>query len=182
MIWSISRLLSRVAYFAPGGYSLRPTLHRWRGVKLGKGVWISQFVYIDELHPEAVTIGDNCTIGLRSSIFAHFYWGPRRAQNGLKPVVIGQDTFIGPHCVILPGVKIGAGCVIKAGTVLTRNVPDRTFWGPPDGGPLAEVTVPLTPAYSYEEFLRGLRPFRPRLNGASATLDRARTVTPSDPI
>jgi acyl-coenzyme A synthetase/AMP-(fatty) acid ligase len=40
MIWSISRLLSRVAYFAPGGYGLRPTLHRWRGVKLGKGIWI----------------------------------------------------------------------------------------------------------------------------------------------
>ena len=31
---------------------------------MGRNVWISQFVYIDELHPADVEIGDNCTIGL----------------------------------------------------------------------------------------------------------------------
>jgi len=72
----------------PGGYTLRVWLHRGRGAKIGKNVWISQFVYIDELHPEAVTIQDNCTIGLRTSIFTHFYWGPRKSTNGYHEVVI----------------------------------------------------------------------------------------------
>lgn len=161
----IARLLGRLAQVAPGGYRLRPALHRWRGVKIGTNVWISQAVYIDELHPEGVTIGDNCTIGLRSSIFTHFYWGPRRAHNGWRPVMIGPDTFVGPHCVILPGVTIGESCVIKAGSVVTRDVPARTFWGSPPGRPLAVVTVPLTPKCSYEEFLKGLRPLRDRSNG-----------------
>ena len=53
-----------MAYVAPGGYSLRPWLHKKRGSRIGKGVWISQLVYIDELYPEAVTIGENSTIGL----------------------------------------------------------------------------------------------------------------------
>lgn len=154
-----------MAQVAPGGSSLRPAVHRWRGVKIGANVWISQMVYIDELHPEAVTIGDNCTIGLRSSIFTHFYWGPRRPQNGWKPVVIGRDTFIGPHCVILPEVTIGEGCVIKAGSVVTQDIPARTFWGLPSGGPLGEVTVPLTPQFGYEAFLRGLRPLREQSSG-----------------
>ena len=52
----INRLLHKVAYVMPGGESLRPVVHRIRGVKIGENVWISQYVYIDELHPEVVTI------------------------------------------------------------------------------------------------------------------------------
>ena len=67
----LNRVFNKLAFFFPGGYSVRPWCHRRRGVKIGKNVWISQYVYIDELHPEDVTIHDNCTIGLRTSIFAH---------------------------------------------------------------------------------------------------------------
>ena len=128
---------------------MRPWLHRRRGTKVGKNVWISQHVYIDELH----------TIGLRSSIFTHVYWGPRRKSNH-GHVVIEKNTYIGPHCVILPNVRIGEGSVIKAGTVVTRNVPPHTFWGIPSAEPLAQVTVPLTTEHSYEEFVKGLKPIR----------------------
>ena len=154
----IGRILSKIAFIGPGGFSLRPYIHRLRGAKVGKGVWISQFIYIDEIHPEAVSIGDNCTIGLRTSIFTHFYWGPRRAQDGFREVVIEKDTFVGPHCLILPGVKIGEGSVIKGGSVLTRSVPPHSFWGPPASGLLGTVTVPLTPEHSYDEFIKGLKP------------------------
>ena len=158
----INRILHKTAMVGPGGYSLRPKLHALRGVKVGINVWISQYVYIDELHPEAVSIGNNCTIGLRTSIFTHFYWGPRKSKNGYREVVIEDDVFIGPHCLILPGVRVGKGAVIKGGVTLTRNVPPYTFWGPPDSGPMAKVTVPLTNEYSYDEFIRGLRPIRNR--------------------
>ena len=73
-----SRLLQMAASVAPGGYTLRPRLHGFRGVDMGKDVWIGQFVYIDENHPEAVTIGDNCAINLRTSIYAHMYFGPKK--------------------------------------------------------------------------------------------------------
>lgn len=156
----MNRFLHRLAYVCPGGDTFRVWIHRKRGVRIGKNVWISQFVYIDELHPEGVTIGDNCTIGLRTSIFSHFYWGPRRAKNGYSEVIIGKDAFIGPHCLILPGVRVGEGAVVKGGTVLSRDVPAHTFWGPPQGNPLGKVTVPLTSKHTYEEFLQGLRPIR----------------------
>lgn len=152
----LGRLFSRIASVAPGGASLRPWLHRLRGAKIGKNVWISQFVYLDELHPENISIGDNCTIGIRTTILCHFYWGPRRAKFA-GTVTIEKDVFIGPHCVILPNVRIGEGTVIKAGTVVSHNVPPRTFFGAPPAEPLGMVTVPLTAAHSYEEFLRGVR-------------------------
>jgi len=157
-----NRFLHKIAFVAPGGHGLRPRLHKMRGAKIGKNVWISQFVYIDELHPEAVTIGDNSTIGLRSSIFTHFYWGHKKSEYNVGKVVIEHDVFIGPHCVILPNVQIGKGSVIKAGSVITRDVPPYTFWGPPSSEPLGRVTVPLTHEHTFEEFIAGLKPIRRR--------------------
>jgi len=152
----LGRIAGRIAFVVPGGFSLRPWLQRLRGVGIGSNVWISQFVYIDEVHPTDVTIGDNCTIGLRTSIISHFYTGPRRSVGNGK-VVIEKDVFIGPHCVILPNVRICEGAVIRAGTVVSRDVPAHTFWGPPPAEALGVATVPLTPDHPYEEFMQGLK-------------------------
>ncbi len=152
------RTLHKLATIMPGGDSLRPALHRLRGVKIGKNVWISQYVYIDELHPDAVTIGNNCTIGLHVSIITHMYWGPRHDTGYIGPVVIEDNVYIGPHSVILPNVRIRQGSVIKAGTTVAKNVPPGVLWGPPDAAPLARVTVPLTREHDYKEFVMGLRP------------------------
>jgi acetyltransferase-like isoleucine patch superfamily enzyme len=153
----IARFLSKIAFVAPGGGALRPLLHRLRGVKVGRNVWIAQLVYIDELHPQDVQIGDNCTIGYRTSIFSHFYWGGRRPVSNGR-VVIENDVFVGPHCVILPNVRIGEGAVIRAGTVVSGNVPPHAFWGVPPGHVLGIATVPLTPDHTFDEFARGIRP------------------------
>ncbi len=159
----LNRLLQKIAFLAPGGSSLRPALQRWRGVSVGENVWISQFVYMDEIHPERIFIGSNCTIGLRTSIIAHMYWGPRQANEPNAPkIIIEDDVFIGPHCVILPNVRIGRGAVIKAGAVITRDVPEGAFWGPPPAGILGFASVPLVSRYSYDEFMAGLKPALPR--------------------
>ena len=158
----LNRFLHKIAFIAPGGSSLRIWVHRMRGAKIGKNVWIGQFVYIDELHPEAVEIGDNSTIGLRTSIFAHFYWGSRK-ENKYDKVIIDKNVFIGPHCLILPNVHIGEGAVIKGGTVVTRNVPPHIFFGEPNAIALARVTVPLTSEHSYQEFIQGLKPMREKI-------------------
>lgn len=152
----LGRLIHKIAFVVPGGSGVRPWLHRLRGVRIGRNVWIAQFVYLDEIHPENLTIGDNCTIGLRTSIFGHFYWGPKRPKTTGK-VVIERDVFVGPHCVILPNVRIGEGAVIRAGTVVSRNVPAHALWGSPPAQDLGLATVPLTAEHSYEEFIRGMR-------------------------
>jgi len=156
----VKRLLNWLAAVAPGGFSVRPSLQRVRGARVGRRVWIGRGVYFDELHPEAISIGENCTIGLHVSIFTHFYWGPRRGPEAAKSVVIEDDVFVGPHSVILPGVTIGRGAVIQAGTVVARNVPPGVLWGCDPAHPLAQVTVPLTQDTGYERYVWGLRRIR----------------------
>lgn len=157
------RILHFLAFFVPGGYSLRPALHRIRGVEIGKNVWLSKSVYIDELHPENIIIGDNSVINYRTTIYTHMYFGPKQKDHTGK-VVVGKNVFIGPHCLILPDVTIGDGAVIKGGTVVSRNVPPNTLWGIPNAESLAKVTVPLTAGHTYEEFVKGLRPIRKKKN------------------
>lgn len=44
-----------------------------------------------------------------------------------KPIVIGDDYWFGANVVVCPGVTIGNGCVIGAGSVVTKDIPNRTF-------------------------------------------------------
>lgn len=46
-----------------------------------------------------------------------------------KPVIIGDDVWIGANAVVLPGVTIGRHCVVAAGAVVTKDVPDHSVVG-----------------------------------------------------
>jgi maltose O-acetyltransferase len=47
----------------------------------------------------------------------------RRSREFGKPVRIGSDVWVGGSALILPGVSIGNGAVIGAGSVVTRDIP-----------------------------------------------------------
>ena len=76
-----------------------------------------------------VAIGDNCMLAPRVCIYTATH--PLDAQtriSGLeygKPVVIGNNAWIGGSSVILPGVTIGNNVVVAAGSVVVKDVPDN---------------------------------------------------------
>jgi maltose O-acetyltransferase len=51
----------------------------------------------------------------------------RRREEYGKPVVIGDDVWVGGAAIILPGVTIGSRAVIGAGSVVTRDIPEGVF-------------------------------------------------------
>lgn len=78
-----------------------------------------------------VTIGDNVLFGPSVQIYAATHpmsWEERISglESG-RPVTIGSDVWIGGGTIICPGVTIGNRCVIGAGSVVTRNIPDDSF-------------------------------------------------------
>jgi maltose O-acetyltransferase len=119
---------------------LRLRLLRQAGVSIGEGVYISPgctFV------APPIAIGDNCFVNRRCTfeagveIEADVDIGPdvslltsthepgtreRRAGRGiLSPVRVGRGTWIGAATTVLPGVTIGEGCVIAAGSIVSAD-------------------------------------------------------------
>lgn len=82
-----------------------------------------------------VTIGSHVNLaqGITVTALNHNFedTGKRIDQQGVStiPVVIGDDVWIGANAVVLPGVTIGKHCVVAAGAVVTKDVPDFTVVG-----------------------------------------------------
>jgi carbonic anhydrase/acetyltransferase-like protein (isoleucine patch superfamily) len=134
--------------------SVRPFLHRLRGVKIGKDVFIGDDVYLENEHPYAVEIQDGVHISLRAIILAH--------TRGAGKVVIEKDAFIGP-CVLIATsgnrtLRIGEGAVIGAGVIIGKDVPAKAFIPSPAAIPVASAMVPMTRAETMGAFLLGLVP------------------------
>ena len=81
-------------------------------------------VILDEA---AVTFGDNVFIGPNCAFYTAAHpldTGDRRlGLEFARPISVGSDVWIGGNVVVLPGVTIGDGCVIGAGSVVTRDLP-----------------------------------------------------------
>jgi maltose O-acetyltransferase len=81
-----------------------------------------------------ISIGANCDISDRVSIFCGTHEidieGKRAAGKGIgKDIVIGNGVWIGYGALILPGVTIGDKAIIAAGTVVHKDVPERSIVG-----------------------------------------------------
>jgi maltose O-acetyltransferase len=102
----------------------------------------------------SVEIGDNSGIGIRASIGGKVVFGSNvmmgpdciiytinhafdridipMCQQGVdeeRPVIIGDDVWIGGRVTILPGVKVGNGSILAASAVVTKDVPDYAIVG-----------------------------------------------------
>ena len=82
-----------------------------------------------------VCIGNNVNLaqGITVTALNHNFEDSTRKidEQGIstKPVMIGDDVWIGANAVILPGVTIGRHVVVAAGAVVTKNVPDYSVVG-----------------------------------------------------
>jgi maltose O-acetyltransferase len=77
-----------------------------------------------------VIIGANCMIGSHVAIssLTHDYRAPEMSRTIVaKPVIVGDGVWIGSHAVIMPGVTLGDGCVVGAGSIVTRDVPSNAI-------------------------------------------------------
>lgn len=101
---------------------------RYSFLELSRNSEINSGVFI--LAKDKVLIGENSTLAYQVAILTSA--NPNGPYNKLSklypkvtaPVIIGHDTWIGARVTILPGVSIGNYCVIAAGAVVTKNIPD----------------------------------------------------------
>ena len=112
-------------YYSPEQYA------RYLGVKIGSNCLLGVDNWGTE--PYLITIGDNVQLTRCVSIHTH---GGGHAVRSLYPdfdvfgkVTIGNGVYVGAYSQIMPGVTIGEGALVAAGSVVTKSVAPHTVVG-----------------------------------------------------
>jgi|ERR1035438_2972962 acetyltransferase-like isoleucine patch superfamily enzyme len=126
---------------------------RSRGVEIGEGVEIfgaNLFTFGSE--PYLVSIGSQVTISHNVDFITHD--GGLRIARDEYPnaylygrIQVADQCFLGAHCILLPGAKIGAGSVIGSGSIVTGEIPSG----------VVAIGVPAKPVKSVEEYIQEKR-------------------------
>lgn len=96
---------------------------------------------------DSVTIGDNVGIAWDVIIMDHNYHSITGFAEGEpdldpRPVVIGNRVWLGIRTIVLKGVHIGDGCIIGAGSVVTRDIPPNTLAAGNPAKPIKTIQYP----------------------------------------
>lgn len=124
---------------------------RGQGVEIGDNVEIfGANVFTFGSEPYLVSIGDCVTISHGVDFITHD--GGMRVIRHEFPgaylygrIQVADRCFIGAHCVLLPGARVGAGSVIGAGSIVAGEIP-------PD---VVASGVPARPVRSVADYVRG---------------------------
>lgn len=100
-------------------------------ITIGSGARINENVYL-----EKVTLGNDVLIAPNVAILSRMHEFSSLevpiSQQGYrteKEVVVGNDVWIGRNVVVMPGVSIGEGAIVGAGSVVTKDVEPFTIVG-----------------------------------------------------
>ena len=98
-----------------------------QNISIGSKTHITNRTYLDGRG--GITIGDNVLVGYESIIMTSARnFGDTETPINLqgstrKPVIIGNDCWLGARAIVLPGVTIGDGAVVGTAAVVTKDVP-----------------------------------------------------------
>lgn len=96
-------------------------VHVW-GMDIGDDVSISFSAKLDLANPRGIHIGRESAVSFGAAILTHDFVRQMHVDT-----YIGERCQIGAHSLIMPGVRIGNGCIIAAGSVVMRDVPDNSL-------------------------------------------------------
>jgi len=116
------------------------TVMNRRGLTVADNVWVWHYTILDAT--EGIEIEEGAQIGAWVGIFTHgsensirllgknFVHIPNASRKGYTrgKVRIGAYSFIGARSTILPGVSIGKGCIVAAGSIVSKSIPDYSIF------------------------------------------------------
>lgn len=113
---------------------VRPWVLKMVGCHIGKGCFIGDNVRIDAGHADMITLEDSVSVAGGTRLLCHqrdftdYYVGSDYMKLGytVKPIVLKKGCLIGMESFVLPGVTVGEGAIVGAGSLVTKDIPAWT--------------------------------------------------------
>ena len=114
---------------------IRPVLWRWMGANVGKDCYIGYEVWADMTNIHLIELEDHVHIANRCLLLCHqrdlsdYCVGDDYAKLGYhrKKIILKKGCLIGMNSMVLPGVTIGEGAIVGAGSLVTKDIPAWTI-------------------------------------------------------
>ena len=121
---------------SPFNYRLiRPMFWRWMGAKVGKDCFIGYEVWVDMTNTHLIEMEDHVHVANRCLLLCHqrdlsgYHQGDDYAKLRYKKnkIILKKGCLIGMNSMVMPGVTIGEGAIIGAGSLVTKDIPAWTI-------------------------------------------------------
>ena len=147
----------RLAFYRRAmGFRIGPNSHVFMGgrfdtrggLTVGRDCVLNERCRIDSRG--GVTVGDDVALSAEVCVLTadHDLQSPGFVGRD-RPVVIGDHVWVGTRATILPGVTIGTGAAVAAGSVVTRDVPPHTIVAGVPARPIGTRPAGLTYSAAY---------------------------------
>ena len=101
-------------------------------VSIGNKVILNEGVIVQSCNGASISIGNNVVLSYGAMVLTgglDLSKGYVTHEHSAAPVVIEESVWIGARSIILPGVTVGKGAVIAAGSTVTKDVPPGAIVG-----------------------------------------------------
>lgn len=114
---------------------LRPWLMRRMGAKVEKGVFIGDHVKVDLNHANLIWLEENAHVASGTRLLCHqrnlknYHRGDDYAKLGyrLGEIHLCKGSLVGMESFVMPGVTVGEGAIVGAGSLITKDIPAWTI-------------------------------------------------------
>ena len=141
---------------APWG-GVRKWLQRQRGVKIGRNVHWGTNVIVDYPYPYFVKVEDGASISGNDYFLAHckpLDYHANCAESYVAPIIVHKHAWIAVNVTVLPGVEIGEGAIVSAGSIVSKDIPPFTVAKGDPAKVVSDIAEIVRPNYPPEEFER----------------------------
>ena len=113
--------------------TLSDNLQPEAALEIGSRVFIGQSTHLSVMH--RMSLGDDTMVGAHCYLLTNQHQFETRdvpiRDQGFEcsPLTIGRDVWIGANVVVMPGIHIGDGAIIGAGSVVTKSIGAYEIWG-----------------------------------------------------
>lgn len=129
--WYLERVLKILSPDSANKFQSNIYISNARNISIGHNCQINEFVFI-----QSAFIGSHVMIAPHVAILSSSHKFSRtdipmilQGATDNNPPIIHDDVWIGRNAVIMPGVKIGKGCIVGAGAIVTKDAPPYSIVG-----------------------------------------------------